>query len=213
MGMKERKEKEMLIRRNDIIDAAERVFFKKGMQQAIMDEIAKEAEFSKRTIYVYFQSKEQIYYEIMLRAFKVLNNMMETALAKNISATSIEKIKIMAEAFIEFNRSQPNYFRVIVDYENQESDFNSKDKVVIECYKEGEKSLNSLKKILHQGIEEGDILENINVNYTIVILWSSIAGVFNNIVKKESYFKHYYNIQVPQLIREAFEFMIRSIKK
>lgn len=213
MGTKERKEREMLIRKNDIIDASERVFFKKGIQQSTMDEIAKEAEFSKRTIYVYFQSKDQIYYEIMLRAFRVLNNMIEKNLKSNESTTSIEKIKIIAKTFIEFSRSQPNYFKVIVDYENQESDFNNQDKVITECYKEGEKSLNILKEIISQGIEEGSILEDININYTIVILWSSIAGVFNVIVKKESYLRYYYNLQIPQLIEEAFEFMIRSIKK
>ncbi|MBV7274762.1 TetR/AcrR family transcriptional regulator [Clostridiaceae bacterium UIB06] len=213
MGTKERKEREMLIRKNDIIDAAERVFFEKGIQQSTMDEIAREAEFSKRTIYIYFQSKDQIYYEIMLRAFRVLNNMLGKSLENKESATSIEKINVIAETFIEFIRSQPNYFKVIVDYENQESDFKNQDKVITECYKEGEKSLNILKEIISKGIEEGSILENININYTIVILWSSIAGIFNSIVKKESYLRHYYNIQIQQLIEEAFEFMIRAIKK
>ncbi len=68
-GNKRTKRKTNVNKKNDIIDAAERVFFEKGIQQSTMDEIAREAEFSKRTIYVYFQSKDQIYYEIMLRAF------------------------------------------------------------------------------------------------------------------------------------------------
>ncbi len=213
MGTKERKEKEMLVRKNDIVDAAEKVFFEKSMQGATMDEVAKKAEFSKRTIYVYFQSKEQIYYEIMLRAFKALNSMMNMDLEKYKSADSIEKIKIVANTFIQFSIRYPNYFRVIVDYENQESDFNTQDSVIIECYKEGEKSLDNLKEILKQGIQEGRILENINVDHTVIILWASIAGVFNNIVKKEDYLKYYHDLKAPQLIEETFEFMIRSIKK
>lgn len=213
MGIKERREKEMLLRKNDIIDAAERVFFKKGMQQATMDEVAKEAEFSKRTIYVYFQSKEQIYYEIMLRAFKVLNNMFERTMENNISSTSLEKLRLVSFIFIEFSKNHPNYLRVIVDYENQESDFNSQDKVVIECYKEGEKALEILKDLLQQGVNEGSILEHINIDNTAVILWSSATGIFNNAVKKENYLRHYHNLDAYQLIEEGFEFMIRSIKK
>jgi AcrR family transcriptional regulator len=213
MGTKERKEKEMLIRKNDIIDAAEKVFFEKGMRQATMDEVAKKAEFSKRTIYVYFQSKEQIYYEIMLRAFKALNNMMTVNLEKYRSVNSIEKIKIIANTFIQFSIKYPNYFRVIVDYENQESDFNTQDSVISECYKEGEKALGNLKEILEQGIQEGRLLENINVDHTAIILWSSIAGIFNNIAKKEDYLKYYHDLKAPQLIEETFEFMIRSIVK
>ena len=62
MGSSERKEKEKEIRRKDILDAAERIFFTKGYRSATMDDVAKEAEYSKRTVYVYFSSKEQIYF-------------------------------------------------------------------------------------------------------------------------------------------------------
>ena len=54
-----------MIKRNDIILAAEKVFFKKGYLNATMDDVTKEAGFSKRTIYKYFNSKEQLYFEIM----------------------------------------------------------------------------------------------------------------------------------------------------
>ena len=67
MGYNDRKRQEKEIRRKDIVDAAERVFFSKGFENASMDEVAKEAEFSKRTVYIYFNSKEQIYFEIMIR--------------------------------------------------------------------------------------------------------------------------------------------------
>ncbi|WP_408631298.1 hypothetical protein [Marinisporobacter balticus] len=59
---------------------------------------------------------------------------------------------------------------------------------------------------------EGDILENIDVNHTAVILWASITGVFNNIIKKESYLRHYHDVEASQLIEEAFKFMVRAIK-
>ncbi|AWI06504.1 TetR/AcrR family transcriptional regulator [Clostridium drakei] len=213
MGIRERKEKELLIKKNDIIDAAERVFFQKSMQQATMDEVAKEAEFSKRTVYVYFKSKEQIYCEIMLRAFKNLNSMINENLRKYNSVNSIEKIKLLGKTFIDFSIKYPDYFRVIVDYENQQSDFTSNNKVIMECYKEGEKALDNLKEILRQGMDEGEVLENINIDNTAIILWSSISGIFNNIVKKQDYLEHYYRIKASQLIEETFEFMIRSIVK
>ena len=40
MGIAERKEREKEQRRNNIIDAAESVFFSKGIENATMDEIA-----------------------------------------------------------------------------------------------------------------------------------------------------------------------------
>ncbi len=47
LGQEERKRQEKEIRRNDIITAAEKVFFSKGYEDATMDEVAQEAEFSK----------------------------------------------------------------------------------------------------------------------------------------------------------------------
>jgi AcrR family transcriptional regulator len=67
MGRKEHSIKEKELRRGYMIDAAERVFFSRGYENASMDEVAREAGFTKRTIYMYFSSKEQIYYEIMSR--------------------------------------------------------------------------------------------------------------------------------------------------
>ena len=48
MGTLERSSKVKEVRREDIIDAAERVFFSKGFHNASVDEIAKEAEYSRK---------------------------------------------------------------------------------------------------------------------------------------------------------------------
>ena len=56
MGIAERKEREKLQRRNDIIDAAERLFFQHGFETPTMDDVAREAELSKGTLYLYFKS-------------------------------------------------------------------------------------------------------------------------------------------------------------
>jgi AcrR family transcriptional regulator len=48
-------------KRLDIIDGARRVFFHKGFDGASMDEIARAAAVSKATIYVYFESKADLF--------------------------------------------------------------------------------------------------------------------------------------------------------
>jgi TetR/AcrR family transcriptional regulator len=50
MGITERKEREKEQRRNAIIDAAEKIFFTKGMDNSTMDDVAEEAELSKGTL-------------------------------------------------------------------------------------------------------------------------------------------------------------------
>lgn len=93
MGRKERSQKEKELRRGDIIDAAERVFFSKGYENASMDEVAKEAEFSKRTVYMYFSGKEQIYYEIMIRGYRLLIDMLEAGFEEKKPQNAVEELR------------------------------------------------------------------------------------------------------------------------
>lgn len=48
-------------KRRDVLDGARRVFFDKGFDGASMDEIARAGGVSKATIYVYFESKEDLF--------------------------------------------------------------------------------------------------------------------------------------------------------
>ncbi|MGH2569187.1 MAG: TetR/AcrR family transcriptional regulator, partial [Bacteroidota bacterium] len=75
MGIQERKEREKEHRREEILNAAQRVFFEKGLQTATMDEIAEVAELSKGTLYLYYKSKEDLYLAVMIRGLEILYNM------------------------------------------------------------------------------------------------------------------------------------------
>ena len=72
MGSNERKERERLFRQNVIFSAAAKVFMSKGFENATMDDIAVEAEFSKGALYTYFQSKNELCLSIVLRGLKVI---------------------------------------------------------------------------------------------------------------------------------------------
>jgi len=60
-----RKDREKLLRRQEILHSAVKLFAEKGFSTTTIDDIAASAEFGKGTIYNYFQSKEDIYFEII----------------------------------------------------------------------------------------------------------------------------------------------------
>jgi len=66
MGIRERKEREKKQRIDQILRAARKVFFEKGYSAATIEEIAKEAELSQATIYLYFKSKDDLYTTLIL---------------------------------------------------------------------------------------------------------------------------------------------------
>ncbi len=61
-----RKERERLFKKQEILDAAIKIFATKGFKATTLDEIAEKSEFGKGTIYNYFSNKEEIYKEIII---------------------------------------------------------------------------------------------------------------------------------------------------
>jgi AcrR family transcriptional regulator len=214
LGTKQRKEKEKEIRRNDIIEAAERTFFTKGYDNATMDDVAKEAEFSKRTVYVYFNSKEQIYFEIMTRGYKLLIGMLKDDRQKEKACNAIEEIRQISLTLYRFSKDYPEYFKAIMEYENGELDFQKgiPDQSREECYALGEEILGHLTGILDKGIAEDSIRSDLDVVKTALVLWACMIGVFNTAKKKENYIKNYHRTTPEELISSAFQLIIRSIQ-
>lgn len=214
LGSNERKEKEKEIRKNDIISAAERIFFTKGYNYATMDDVAKEAEYSKRTVYVYFNSKEQIYFEIMIRGYRFLMKMLKANLEKDKAHTAIEEIKQMASTLYQFSNDYSEYFGAIMEYENSVLDFQKSipDRSKEECYVLGEQILSILMDALKKGIAEGSIRSDLNIKNTALALWACIIGVFNTAKKKKYYIENYHGIKPEDLVSEAFNMLIKSIQ-
>lgn len=214
MGIAERKEKEKLMRRNDIISAAEKIFTIRGFEYATMDDISKEAGFTKKTLYSYFNSKEELYYEIILKGFKTLNTICDEILSKEFNRSECEKIKILGRTFIDFSCKYPGYFKAIMDYENKEQDFqqDSQNTIIKQCYEVGEHSLDILKECIIKGIEKGEFSDKNNPVTVCITLWSYILGFVGLINKKERYINIYYDKDIDEIIEESFEIILNSIK-
>jgi TetR/AcrR family transcriptional regulator len=106
-----RRERERQKRKEEMIEAAERIFFTKGYDAASMDEIAKAAQFTKRTIYQYFSSKEDLYFAVACKWFRRLLAGFEEALAKG--ENGYEKFRLSGLAYYQFFTDFPAAFRVL----------------------------------------------------------------------------------------------------
>jgi AcrR family transcriptional regulator len=65
MGINERKSREKESRIKQIRDSAAALFYKKGYAATTIENIATLTEISKATIYLYFRSKDDLYYSLV----------------------------------------------------------------------------------------------------------------------------------------------------
>lgn len=91
--------------------AAEKLFMEKGYENTSIEDIVKEAGITKRTLYQYFQNKEDLYYAIALEGAHQLYDASMVALEQGESTR--EKIHLMNLAHLEFYKQHLDLFQIL----------------------------------------------------------------------------------------------------
>ena len=108
MGLKERKEREKENRRGMILEAGQKLFIEKGLASTTMDDIARECELAKGTLYLYFRSKEILFMSIVLRGLTLMYDMM--AASQEGLSDPVAKLSGVGKAHQRFYDENPDLF-------------------------------------------------------------------------------------------------------
>ncbi len=213
MGITERRQREKERRRNDIIDAAERVFFSSGLENATMDDVAEQAELSKGTLYIYFKSKEDLYLAITKRGLDILTSMFEKVSAP--ASLGIEKIYAIGQAYRDFSKKHTDYFQAMAYFDlriKEISDESPNAKLSIE---QGKKVLTICAEAIQCGIEDGTIRSDIDPKKTAIVLWGQTNGILQLILNKGKHMKEMLKTfgfkTLDEIIVFSFEMIRRSL--
>ena len=175
MNQLDRRKKEKAQRRNLLIDAAEKVIFEKGIENATMDEIAEAAEFSKGTLYYYFNNKNDLYLAINNRGLTILNERFASVLAED--RPGIELVKRLGEEYINFVRDYPNYFHAFLYHENTDLDEEKATTLAKTCEQQGKRAHAYAVRALQIGMQDGSITDQYDPTVLAMQLWGSIRGI------------------------------------
>ncbi|UMZ74643.1 TetR/AcrR family transcriptional regulator [Natranaerofaba carboxydovora] len=83
-----------------ILDAARKVFGQKGFHDAKVDEVAKEADIAKGSVYLYFSSKEELFEEMMKEGIREYKELKMAILNKDMPL--VDKLKLLLQKETEF---------------------------------------------------------------------------------------------------------------
>jgi AcrR family transcriptional regulator len=175
MGIQERKEREKERRRQQIIIAAKRVFSGKGFNKATMEDIAKEAELSPGTLYLYFKNKEELYASLSLRILQYLHIRVshvndETNLSPN------EKLHALTEAMYDVYDFDPLIIINMFHLQSSEILKNLSEPLLEEIKALSQKSIGAIAKIFKTGIDQGVYVDR-HPMALADIFWSMFSGV------------------------------------
>ena len=154
-----RKEKERLMRRQLMLDAACAVFAEKGYADATLEEVAQRAEFGKGTIYNYFEGgKEEILFAVFDDLYDALCRLVEETF--NPNQLGERPFRVVFEGFLAaifgFFRDRQDQFMIMMK-EGHRMTFTDQPAKVAYFFNQSERVIQALKGPLESAMEKAVI--------------------------------------------------------
>ncbi len=93
------------------VEAAEKLFTQRGFEKTSIDDVAKEAKLTKRTLYQYFTSKEDLFFAVAIKGARQLTISYEQAFEGD--KTALEKIRAANRVFYRFYKENTEMFKLL----------------------------------------------------------------------------------------------------
>ena len=175
-GTASRREREKAQRRDDILRAAKDVFFTRGFHTATVDDVAAEAEVSKGTVYVYFDTKDTILAHLLLDGLDALVADLETAYAIDEVLDAGTRLRRIAIAYLQFFQTSPDYYRLIMAFDRGQFQATIDPGVYQDVLTRSLHGLEWLERAVKQAQAEGVITIE-NTREAASVLWAGLNGV------------------------------------
>ena len=207
--MGRRKKEPASVHRENIVSAASALFMERGIAATSMDDIAKAAGYSKATLYVYFENKEEIVSILVLNSMKKLDGYISSALIQH--ETTKERYGFICRGLMQYQEEFPFYFKMVLDKIN--IDFESKDYLPEEkeTYQIGEEINEKIKNFLLSGMEKGDLRKDLEIMSVIFNFWGMLSGIIQLAANKEEYIEKSMGLSKIKFLEYGFSLVYHSI--
>ncbi|WP_048152558.1 TetR/AcrR family transcriptional regulator [Methanolacinia paynteri] len=206
MGVADRRQREKEQRKNEIIEAAERLFFSRSYEDVSMEDIAREVELNKATIYLYFKNKEALFAAVVLRGVRILEEKYRECMEKDVPG--IVRVLLMGRAYYLYSQEYPDYLRMIHYYGSER--FSGENPCTAEIGKGYGTCRLILRDAIREGIDDGTIRADLDPFLASMYLMTSFMGILSMenkwklVIEAEGF-------SYEQFTSEFFRFIIPSI--
>jgi AcrR family transcriptional regulator len=110
MGISERRERQRAELRDLILRAAARIMAEEGFAALTMRKIAEAIEYSAATIYLHFESRDQIAMQLVRDGFAAFGAYIAPGAAE---PAAVDRLKAIGRRYVAFSREHPQTYRLI----------------------------------------------------------------------------------------------------
>ncbi len=156
--------------------AAKRVFSSKGFGKTTMEDIAKEAELSPGTLYLYFKNKDELFSSLSLRVLQYLNIRLSQAVDMAEDLNAEQKIEKLKEAMYDVYKFDPMMLINMFHLQSSETLRNLSEDLLADIKELSRTSLKTTAGLFEDGVREG-VFVDIHPAAVADIIWSLFMGI------------------------------------
>ncbi len=188
-----------------ILDSAEKLFVTKGYHDTAINDIAEAADFSRTSIYQYFNSKEEIYLALLERYTDVLYERLAEAVARH--EHTVDKIRAFLEELRTLSRLKPNFFPLYFIQRHQlEPRLSPELRARLNAKRR--KVENIFRDFYQQGMERGEV-RNIRVKDASNLFFAQIAGM----MLLHEYYGGEFDVTLDEHLNQSLKLYLEFVEK
>jgi len=148
----------------------------KGIAETTMEDIAAAVDYTRRTLYAYFTSRDEIYLMVLVEDMRKRWAVQQVAL--DAVATGLDKVVAWGESFYRFARSNPQSMRLHVYWDYRGIDRARISGAVFEAFERINTDLaQGLRAIFRLGVDDGSLRPDLRIDMCISQYVYSIRSV------------------------------------
>jgi AcrR family transcriptional regulator len=176
--MERRREREIQARRTHILEAARNLIARRGVEGTSLDHIAQAADYTRRTIYSYFRSRDDVLLKIY--AEDLANRRKEQQLAMESAATGLDKLIAWGRSFFTYSKEHPHDNRVQAYWDFRGVDRHAISPELFKVFKKINESVAvGLRQAFDLGIRDGSLRPGLEADLCLSQLIYSLRAVIN----------------------------------
>lgn len=209
MGRENKKQGVAALHREQILKAAQSLFSEKGFEQTTIEDISKLSGYSRRTIYAYFKSKDDILHHIIEKGLLSLKGEIETALQDNDDF--ISQYKAVCAAMERYQKQCPHSFENVNKAGTSDlvtDNLSDTDKRILSL---GTEINGLLADFIEKGKQSGIVRQEVVPMMSVYILWSGISSLITLAETKGRFISRQFSISENDFLEYGFKQIINSI--
>ncbi len=173
-----------------------------------VDLIAAKAEVSKGSIYLYFDSKEEIYTQILISANIERHKEIESFAKREGSASDI--LREFSRDYVKFFFENKELFRILMTFMLHADNMNLTEEQNTQLIHTTNENIRMISEIIRKGVESGEFSSEIDIRQIQNAVWGLLNGVISLYIYTGSPDKRAERIHTT--VQDSLSVIIKGIK-